>query len=255
MTLSCGVLFILCAHDVYAATLAEDLLRLPLQRLPLVRRHTEEQAAQLLPTGVVTSIRTDQKNDEWEYCNHEFVVNPVEENACPAGKAIRQIDHPDDCEHAAQDLGFVWGGVYQNPDNIPGNRLPIPHNCFKNKDDDKVYYNGETLNPPENLRGWMICEEEKFPYALDDGSCPSPDDFELIGNDVAECEKAFQCKLGNRGCKDHPTMVWHNGAVESNRVAGCYVDINECFRYNAGTAASVTPSVAGDRAVCKVKVA
>jgi len=259
MILSCGVLFILRAHDVYAATLAEDLLRLPLQRLPLVRRHTEEKAAQLLPTGVVTSIRTDQKNDEqtWEYCNHVFIENTVEENACLAGTVTRQIDEPDDCEHAAEFLDLVWGGLYQNPGNIPGNRLPIPHNCFKHKDDNKVYYNAET-NPPENLRGWMICEEEKFPYALDDGSCPEgsepvePPSFELIGNDLTECEKALQCKLGNRGCQDHPTMVWHNGAVESNRVAGCYVDINECFHYNAGTAASVTPSVAGDRAVCKV---
>jgi len=152
MTLSCGVLFILCAHDVYAATLAEDLLRLPLQRLPLVRRHTEEKAAQLLPTGVVTSIRTDQKNDEqtWEYCNHVFIENTVEENACLAGTVTRQIDEPDDCEHAAEFLDLVWGGLYQNPGNIPGNRLPIPHNCFKHKDDNKVYYNAET-NPPGRL--------------------------------------------------------------------------------------------------------
>jgi len=224
---------------VQTATVAEEL-----SRHSLVRRHNEEKMAQLLPSGAINNVRTDRDNDQ---CNRDYVLNDVEENKCKTGSVAAPILDPTSCNDAANALGLQYKGEKQN-DWV--NHLHYPQNCFKSKEDSHVYLNPE-MPHPVNLTGWSICIEEKFPYADASGNCPSSN-YVLIGNDRDECERAHDCKLGMTGCESHSELQWNNGQVESNRISGCYVDTEDCFRYNAGTPSEVTPSTASDRAVCKL---
>jgi len=199
--------------------------------------HREDRAHEV-PASVDPSENT---------CNHNYVLGAANTNGCAAG--LVHIVHPDDCENAAKRLGpkfkaapahnFTISNALEDP-------LKWPANCFAHNG--LVYYNPYDQSPPTYV-GSPVCERELYPMASTVGACPT--DFEVI-SDFDGCTAAFECVLGNAGCK---MKDFQTGAIVISQVKpkGCYREpVTGCFNFNHIAAEPTGAIVTGTRKMCKL---